>query len=329
MLDAFVELAGGLDHPEGVTIGPDGLVYAGGEAGQIYRIGEDGSVTELASTGGLLYGVTLDGDLNVYACDFGNASVARITPSGDVSTYSTGTADRPMRVPNFAAFDDDGNLYVTDSGEWGADDGLIYRIAPDGTTTVWTDGPSRFPNGCCLSADGGSLYVVESHGRAIARIAIADDGSAGPAEQIADLTGSQPNGIALAIDGSLIVGHYRPDRRVDPSPGRFRRGARRGPRRRDAEPAREHRVSGRGSERDRGLEPRRLELDEGGCRHDRRSVAIPEARAVARAGSAHFQAAARPGVHGTSESHSVASGYSDSGVPSGATVNSTVASERA
>ena len=148
----------------------------------------------------------------MYACDFGNASVARITPSGDVSTYSSGTADRPMRVPNFASFDDEGNLYVTDSGEWGSDDGLLYRIAPDGTTTVWTDGLSRFPNGCCLSADGGSLYVVESRGRAISRIAIADDGSAGAVEQIADLTGSQPDGIALATDGSLIVGHYRPDR---------------------------------------------------------------------------------------------------------------------
>lgn len=211
-LDAFTELAGGLDHPEGVALGPDGLVYAGGEAGQLYRIGADGSVTELASTGGFMYGVALDADLNVYACDFGNASVARITPSGDVSTYSSGTADRPMRVPNFASFDDEGNLYVTDSGEWGSDDGLLYRIAPDGTTTVWTDGLSRFPNGCCLSADGGSLYVVESRGRAISRIAIADDGSAGAVEQIADLTGSQPDGIALATDGSLIVGHYRPDR---------------------------------------------------------------------------------------------------------------------
>jgi gluconolactonase len=212
MLDAFEELAGGLDHPEGVTLGPDALVYAGGEAGQIYRIGFDGSVTELASTGGFLYGVTLDADLNVYACDFGNASVARIASSGEVSTYSTGTADRPMRVPNFGVFDDAGNLYVTDSGDWGSDDGLIYRIAPDGSTTVWTDGPSRFPNGCCLSADGGALFLVESRGRAISRIAIEDDGSAGPAEQMADLTGSQPDGIALATDDSLIVGHYRPDR---------------------------------------------------------------------------------------------------------------------
>jgi sugar lactone lactonase YvrE len=156
--------------------------------------------------------VALDADLNVYACDFGNASVARITPSGDVSTYSSGTSDRPMRVPNFAAYDDAGNLYVTDSGEWGSDDGLIYRIASDRTTTVWTEASSRFPNGCCLSADGGSLFVVESRGRAISRIAIADDGSPGAVEQVADLTGSQPDGIALATDGSLVVGYYRPDR---------------------------------------------------------------------------------------------------------------------
>ena len=202
LLEAFVELAGGLDHPEGVTLGPDGLVYAGGEAGQIYRIEADDSVTELASTGGFLYGVVLDADPNVYACDFGNASVARITSPGEVSTYSSGTADRPMRVPNFAAFDDEGNLYVTDSGEWGSDDGLIYRIAPDGATTVWTDELNRFPNGCCLSAHGGSLYVVESRGRAISQIAIADDGSAGPVEQITDLTGSQPDGIALWLPGT-------------------------------------------------------------------------------------------------------------------------------
>ena len=28
----------GLDHPEGIAVGLDGTLYAGGEAGQIYRI---------------------------------------------------------------------------------------------------------------------------------------------------------------------------------------------------------------------------------------------------------------------------------------------------
>jgi gluconolactonase len=114
-------------------------------------------------------------------------------------------------VPNFAAFDDAGNLYVTDSGEWGDDDGAIYRVARDGSTIVWSDRVTRFPNGCCLDAEGGTLLVVESRGRIVVRIPIEDDGSAGEPAAIVDLTGFQPDGIALAEDGTMFIGCYRPD----------------------------------------------------------------------------------------------------------------------
>src|SRR4029453_16282430 len=49
MLDAFTELAGGLDHPEGIAWDPSGALFAGGEAGQIYRIDLDGPGTGVAS----------------------------------------------------------------------------------------------------------------------------------------------------------------------------------------------------------------------------------------------------------------------------------------
>ncbi len=212
MLERFTELVGGLDHPEGVAWAPDGRVYAGGEAGQIYATTLEGELAEVATTGGFIYGVALDGAGNLYACDFGRAQVARVSPGGKVETYSSGTADRPMRVPNFAAFDDVGNLYVTDSGEWGADDGLIYRISPAGETAIWTEAAHRFPNGCCLTAEGDALLVIESRGRSISRIPIEDDGSAAAMQPVADLTGSQPDGLALAADGTMFVGCYRPDR---------------------------------------------------------------------------------------------------------------------
>jgi len=138
-LDAFETLAEGLDHPEGIAVGPDGTLYAGGEAGQIYRLAEGGAIEQVASTGGFIYGVSLDARGNAFACDFGNTSVMRISSTGEVTLYSTGTPERPMRVPNFSAFDAAGNLYVTDSGEWGRDDGLLYRIAPGGGTSVWTE----------------------------------------------------------------------------------------------------------------------------------------------------------------------------------------------
>ncbi len=45
MLDRFDELADGLNHPEGVAWNPfDGLIYAGGEGGELYAVTLDGEV---------------------------------------------------------------------------------------------------------------------------------------------------------------------------------------------------------------------------------------------------------------------------------------------
>ena len=70
-----------------------------------------------------------------------------------------------------------------------------------------------------MSAEGDWLYVIESRGRCISRIAIGDDGSAGPPEVAVELPGCQPDGIALAQDGTMFVGCYRPDRIYRIPPG--------------------------------------------------------------------------------------------------------------
>jgi gluconolactonase len=77
---------------------------------------------------------------------------------------------------------------------------------------MWSDAVTAFPNGCCLTAAGDALLVVESHTRRVVQVPIMGDGSAGVPELVADLNGSQPDGIALAADGTLFVGCYRPDR---------------------------------------------------------------------------------------------------------------------
>ena len=78
----FDTLATGLDHPEGAAWGPDGALYAGGEAGQVYRIALDGTVAEIANTGGFLFGVTVDGEGNVYGCDMGRGEIVSMSLNG-------------------------------------------------------------------------------------------------------------------------------------------------------------------------------------------------------------------------------------------------------
>lgn len=210
-LEDFRTIAVGLDHPEGVAWDGARLV-AGGEAGQFYAVEPDsGAVTELGSSGGFLFGVTPAAAGGVLGCDFGGAALVRLGADGSVTTVSRGTDADPLRVPNFAAFGDDGSLYLTDSGTWGEDDGLLFRVSPTGETEVWSRQVPAFPNGCCVDATGEALLVVESRARRIVRVPILPDGGAGPVETIANLKGTQPDGIALALDGTMFVGCYRPD----------------------------------------------------------------------------------------------------------------------
>ena len=96
--------------------------------------------------------------------DPGNSAVMRVdADTGAVETYSIGTPSDPMRLPNALAFDDVGNLYVTDSGEYLEDDGVVYRIDASGRTTVWARSAGRYPNGICLDAAGSEVYVAESY----------------------------------------------------------------------------------------------------------------------------------------------------------------------
>ena len=207
-------LVEGLDHAEGIAWGLDGYAYAGGEAGQLYRIDIERKVlAQFADTGGFVLGLALDASHNIYACDIGSKSVQRITPGGVASTYSTGATDEPFRTPNYPVFDSQGNLYVCDSGDWKSDNGVIYKVRPGGEAEVWDRSLKEFPNGLCLGPGEDYLYVAMSlNPPRASRIKIESDGSAGAAETLVELPGSVPDGVAFDTDGNLYVACYRPDR---------------------------------------------------------------------------------------------------------------------
>lgn len=213
-------LVDGLDHPEGVAWGPDGYLYAGGEAGQVYRIDTDsGDVTVIGSTGGFCLGLALDGRGTIYVCDLNRRAVLAVDASGSVRVVSQGTPERAMVSPNFPAFGPDSSLYVSDSGTWPDGGGCVFRIAPDGTTSVWSDAVTGFANGLAVSPDCSYLYVVESVRPGVVRLPIRPDGSAGDPELVLTLPESVPDGLAFAEDGTLVVSCYRPDRVYTLSPG--------------------------------------------------------------------------------------------------------------
>jgi len=213
IIPANVTLLGeALDHPECVCLDQQGNLVTGSEAGKVVRVEQDGSQHEVGNTGGFLLGLALDGNDRVHACDCGKNQVFRIDPDGTVTLRSSGTPDRPFTVPNFPVFDREGNLYVSDSGDyWNPQGtGAVLKIDPQDNTTVFHSGPFQFANGLAIDPTEQWLYVVQSTAPNIVRIPLNE--SNGPIEITHRLPlGTVPDGIACTADGRVVIGCYKPD----------------------------------------------------------------------------------------------------------------------
>jgi sugar lactone lactonase YvrE len=151
--------------PAGIAVGSNGIIYvADTENHTLRKITHSGSVSTLAGlpltagssdgTGnGALFsqprGLAVDEAGNVYVADTANSTIRKVTPSGVVTTFAglagmAGFADGTgahalFNLPRGLALDDNGNLYVADTGN-----AAIRKITPVGevTTLVLTLAPS-------------------------------------------------------------------------------------------------------------------------------------------------------------------------------------------
>ena len=230
-MDYQIEVySAGLDHPECVAIAPDGRVWAGGEAGQVYVIDpESRQPAEICR-------LPADGGRSDFRTGRGTATCAarttrwvRVSPSGDWEVFCSSVDGRPLRAPNYPAFGPDRSLYVSGSGDYPGPTGEIYRIDPDGSAEVFHSGPFHYANGLAIDRAAEYLYIAQTATDDVVRVPLS--GPEEPPEQVCPPGALLPMPDGLAFDsgqnlyvtsfGASALERIRPERpdRVD-CPGR-------------------------------------------------------------------------------------------------------------
>jgi gluconolactonase len=179
----------GLKQPESIAIGPENKVYVS-ETGE-YEKANDGYISVLESGKLRKFATGLDDPHGIkwfkdhlFVSD-NMGMVWRIDSQGNVERFVDAT-DFPRKVTNFndIEVDGEGNLYISDSGDWEGGGGAIYRITQDKkiTPVITQDDDVKVvsPNG--LLMDGadkllevdyttGILFRVDLKGKSMEKVA--------------------------------------------------------------------------------------------------------------------------------------------------------------
>ena len=228
-----------IDTPSGVAVDKPGNVYVSvrepapgpGLLGRsvIYKFTRDGTPSFFANMGSnaVVYGlyVTPNGDVYVAMATGPDHGVYRLDRNGNAELLP---GSDQIVFPNGFAFDDRGNLYVTESNSGSAGaygPGGIWRIPPGGEAELWVRDAlltGTGVTGAPIGANGighyhGDLYVTNTDKGLVVKIPIAKDGSAGPLElwkRLDDVPESplfgaklpiMPDGLALDVHGNLYM----------------------------------------------------------------------------------------------------------------------------
>ena len=155
--------------------------------GTITRVAADGTATVLATPGGGPNGLAVGPDGMLYVCnnggfawhedayglrpvgtppDYSGGRIERVDPaSGTVTVLYDACDGHRLCGPNDIVFDGAGGFYFTDLGKArprDRDHGGVYYARADGSGIVPVAYPMITPNGIGLSPDRATLYVAET-----------------------------------------------------------------------------------------------------------------------------------------------------------------------
>jgi gluconolactonase len=222
-IEHFEIFASGLDHPECCAFDRAGNLWAGGEAGQIYRIDPTGRPETVASLGAFCAGLAFwPDDRELLVCVAG-VGLVRVARSGEHHVFATHAGSHQIVSANYVLFDTRGRIYLTDSGKWMKRNGFVLRFEPDhrddgARRGEVLAGPLGYANGLALSADERHLFLVESDSDSVLRFEIGQDDQLSEPEVYVDSLGRFPDGLAFDLQRNLYVCCYASDEiwRVSP-----------------------------------------------------------------------------------------------------------------
>ena len=139
----------------------------------------------------------------------------RLSPDGKVSMIADRVGTVTLTLPNFASYDAEGNLYVSNSSTRDINNaltelskpepnGALVRIRPDGKGEVVATG-IYLANGTAIDPKEEAVYVLESTRNDCLRIAIKKDGTFGKPEIYAKNFPALPDGMAFDVESNLYV----------------------------------------------------------------------------------------------------------------------------
>jgi glucose/arabinose dehydrogenase len=203
-------LAEGLKNPESVVVTSDGRVLVS-VIGEFDKDG-DGMVAAISPGKVVPLATGMDDPKGlvewkgwIFVAD--NKRVWRIDPKGKSEVYAAASDfPRPPVFLNDLAIDENGVLFVSDTGDRKGNDGAVFRITSDKTITTIVDRQKnpeiRGPNGVMI--DGPKhLLMADFLAGTVSRVTIAD----GTMEKLLDgLPGA--DGLVRDMDGNLYISQW-------------------------------------------------------------------------------------------------------------------------
>jgi gluconolactonase len=207
-------LATGFVFTEGPLWHPDGFYYfVDIRRSNLHRLTPGKEPELVRANTGEGNGTTFDLQGRLVICEGGNRRVTRWSAGGQSEILMDRFEGKRLNRPNDVVCKSDGSIYFTDPGlrvplaERELASAGVYRVAPDGTTTLVAD--CEYPNGLAFSPDERVLYVANTRWTQYIHALELDAGGTLVRRRIfadmsSDETDGVPDGMKVDVEGRVF-----------------------------------------------------------------------------------------------------------------------------